>query len=286
VLFRGEGNWILEADIQSFFDSIDRTMLMEMLRERVADPSLLRLVGKCLHVGILDGSEYSEPDEGTVQGSVLSPLLGNVYLHHVLDLWFEREVLPRLQGKAHLVRYADDFVIAFEREDDAKRVMGVLGQRFERYGLTLHPGKTRLVPFERPPKDSRGKGPGTFDFLGFTVAWQKGRRGWWRPSFTTRKASLSRASVALADWCRRHRHLPVKQQHAALTRKLIGHFNYFGVNGNIERLSALAFRLRRSWFKWLNRRSQRAKKTWAQFNDLLRDFPLPAPSIRVQLWTP
>ena len=161
VLVRGEANWILEADISSFFDSIDRKMLMEMLRERVADTSLLRLVGKCLHVGILDGDEYSEPDEGTAQGSSLSPLLGNVYLHHVLDQWFERDVLPRMQGKAHLVRYADDFVIGFEREDDAKRVMSVLGQRFERYGLHLHPDKTRLLPFGRPTQDDR-KGTATY----------------------------------------------------------------------------------------------------------------------------
>ncbi len=140
VLHRGEVSWILEADIVSFFDSIDRRMLMEMLRERVADGSLLRLVGKCLHVGILDGEEYSEPEGGTVQGSSLSPLLGNVYLHHVLDLWFEREVLPRMRGKAHLVRYADDLVIGFEREDDAKRVMAVIGRRFKRFGPCLGRG--------------------------------------------------------------------------------------------------------------------------------------------------
>src|SRR5215471_16400690 len=158
VLNAGEVNWILEADIESFFDSVNRKMLMEMLRERVADTSLLRLIGKCLHVGILDGEEYSEPAEGTVQGSSLSPLLGNVYLHHVLDQWFERDVLPRMRGKAHLIRYCDDFVIGFEREDDAKRVVGVLGQRFERYGLRLHPEKTRLLPFGRPDKDDpRGK---------------------------------------------------------------------------------------------------------------------------------
>jgi len=153
ALARGEGNWILEADIQTFFDSIDRKMLSEMLRERIADPSLLRLVGKCLHVGVLDGEEYSEPDVGTVQGSVLSPLLGNVYLHHVLDLWFERDVLPRMRGKAHLIRYADDFVIAFEREDDAKRVERVLGRRFERFGLKLHPYgvSLRLARVRRRP---------------------------------------------------------------------------------------------------------------------------------------
>lgn len=283
TLYRGGGNWILEADIQSFFDSICRKMLLEMLRERVADTSLLRLVGKCLHVGILDGEEYSEPTEGTVQGSVLSPLLGNVYLHHVLDLWFEREVQPRLRGRAHLVRYADDFVIAFELKDDAMRVMAVIGRRFERFGLTLHPEKTRLVHFQRPDSGRR-KGPATFDFLGFTAYWRRSRQGWWRPAFKTRKARLSRAIQTIADWCRRHRHESVKQQHAALASRLRGHFNYFGVNGNIRSLRIVAFQARRSWFKWINRRSQRASKTWTQFGDLLRDFPLPTPTIRVQIW--
>jgi group II intron reverse transcriptase/maturase len=247
ALYRGEMNWILEADIVSFFDSIDRKMLMEMLRERVADGSLLRLVGKCLHVGALDGAEYSEPDVGTVQGSSLSPLLGNVYLHHVLDLWFERDVLPRMRGKAHLVRYADDLVIGFEREDDAKRVMAVLGHRFERFGLRLHPDKTRLLPFTRPPMgQTKGKGPATFDFLGFTLYWGRTRRGRWVPAFKTRKARLRRAITAVSDWCRSHRHLPVKQQHAALVRRINGHCNYFGVNGNSRSLAKLLFHAERA----------------------------------------
>lgn len=147
IVHRGEVRWILEADIASFFDSVDRKALLEMLQTRVVDGSLLRLIGKCLHVGVLDGAEFSEPDTGTVQGSVLSPLLGNVYLHYVLDLWFEREVRPRLRGKATLIRYADDFLIAFELEGDARRVQAVLGKRMERFGLTLHPDKTRLLSF-------------------------------------------------------------------------------------------------------------------------------------------
>jgi RNA-directed DNA polymerase len=287
VLVRGEVNWILEADIKSYFDSIDRTLLMGMLRERVADTSLLRLVGKCLHVGILDGEEYSEPDEGTAQGSSLSPLLGNVYLHHVLDQWFERDVLPRMQGKAHLVRYADDFVIGFEREDDAKRVMSVLGQRFERYGLQLHPDKTRLLPFGRPTPDVRkGKGPAAFDLLGFTLYWRRTRTGRWMPTLKTRTARLRRAITAVADWCRSHRHESVKEQHAALTRRLQGHFNYFGVNGNLRSLQVLVYEVGRAWRKWLSRRGQRTPLSWKRFNDLLRRLPLPKPRIRVQLWMP
>jgi RNA-directed DNA polymerase len=287
VLYRGEVNWILEADIESFFDSISRKMLMEMLRERVADTSLLRLVGKCLQVGVLDGAQYSEPDEGTAQGSSLSPLLGNVYLHHVLDQWFERVVRPRLRGEASLVRYADDFVIGFEREDDAKRVKDVLGRRFEKFGLRLHPDKTRLLPFARPPRgQASGKGPATFDFLGFSLYWRRSLRGWWVPALKTRKARLRRAITAVADWCRRHRHEPVSEQHAALVRRIAGHCNYFGVNGNARSLAMLIHHAERAWRKWLGRRSQRARMPWTRFEALLRKFPLPGPSIRVQLGTP
>ena len=287
VLYEGQGNWILEADIRTFFDSVDRTTLLGMLRERVADTSLLRLVGKCLHVGILEGEQYSTPDEGTVQGSSLSPLLGNVYLHHVLDRWFERQVRPRLRGRAHLIRYADDFVLCFEREDDAKRVMQVIGRRFARFGLTLHPDKTRLLPFTRPPRaQQEGKGPGTVDFLGFTAYWRRSRRGHWVPRFKTRTARIARSQRALAEWCCRHRHQPIKEQHATLSRKLRGHYNYFGVNGNLACLQRLRLHACRVWFKWLNRRSQRASKTWAQFNDLLRDFPLPEPKVCTQIWSP
>lgn len=278
-------SWVLEADIQSFFDSIDRTMLMEMLQKRIADTSLLRLVGKCLHVGVLDGEQYEMPSEGTAQGSVLSPLLGNVYLHHVLDDWFEHVVQPRLRGRARLVRYADDFVICFELEDDAKRVLGVLGARFEKFALRLHPDKTRLLPFRRPPKGQKdGKGPATFDFLGFTAYWRRSPKGSWVLTFKTRRARLRRAITAVAEWCRRHRHRPVKEQHAALTRRLAGHLNYFGVNGNLRSFGQLVWWAERVWRKWLDRRSQRAHMTWKRFKALLRTYPLPRPRVRVQIW--
>ncbi len=282
---QGEVSWILEADIMSFFDSLDRTKLKEMLQARVADGSLLRLIGKCLHVGVLDGEEYSEPDQGTTQGSVLSPLLGNVYLHYVLDVWFEREVKPRLCGEATLIRYADDFVIGFERHDDAERVLTVLGKRMGRHGLTLHPDKTRLIAFERPRASQRGgKGPSTFDFLGFTFYWRRTRRGRWTMWCKTRHARLRRAIQSVAEWCRRHRHLPVAVQHAALTRRLVGHFNYFGVNGNSRSLACLVSVTERLWLKWLRRRSQRTRLTWERFKQLLARFPLPRPRITVQVW--
>jgi len=201
VVHRGEVNWILEADIKSFFDSVDRNMLKEMLQTRVADGSLLRLIGKCLHVGVLDGVKFSRPDLGTAQGSVLSPMLGNIYLHYALDLWFETTVKPRLRGKSTLIRFADDFIVTFERKDDAQRVMDALGKRLERYGLTLHPDKTCLVDFRRPPRDRQGgKGPENFDFVGFTFYWGRTRSGSWTLQYKTRRARLGRAIRAVYAW--------------------------------------------------------------------------------------
>ncbi len=281
---RGRVNWILEADFVSFFDSVDRKALMEMLRIRIADESLLRLVGKCLHVGVLDGAEYSEPDVGTAQGSVLSPILGNVCLHYVLDVWFEREVKPRMRGQTTLIRYADDFAMCFEHEDDARRVMAVLSKRMGKYGLTLHPDKTRLLPFGRPPTTQQGgKGPATFDFLGFTFYWKKTRWGKWWMQCKTRRARLRRAIMSIGDWCRRHRHQPVKEQHAALKRRLVGHFNYFGVNGNFRSLLVVAEEAKRAWYKWLQRRSQQRHLNWERFSEILKRFPLPRPRITVQI---
>ena len=282
--WRGTMRYVLEADIVSFFDSIDRKMLMEMLRERIADEPLMRLVGKCLHVGVLDGAEYSEPENGTAQGSVLSPLLGNIYLHHVLDLWMERTVKPLLKGKSALVRYADDFVIGFERRDDAERVMKALAGRMAKYALALHPEKTRLLEFRSPPPGGGDKGTATFDFLGFTAYWRKTRTGRWTMALKTRSARLSRAIQAVAEWCRRHRHDSVNEQHATLTRKLNGHYNYFGVNGNIVSLKKLHHKAIWLWRKWLARRSQRARIHWTRFKRLLAAHPLPAPRIAVQLW--
>ncbi len=283
----GEANVILEADVTSFFDTVDRPMLSEMLQERIADKSFMRLVAKCLHVGVLDGEVFSRPDEGTVQGSIISPMLGNIYLHTALDRWFEREVKPRLRGRAVLIRYCDDFIIGFEHMDDAQRVMAVLGKRLGRFNLSLHSGKTRLVDFMRPPTSrTNGKGPGSFDFLGFTVHWRRNRTGrGWHVALETRTARLTRAIRNAYDLCRRQRHRPIAEQHAALVSRIRGHFSYFGVNGNAKSLSALAFWATRAWHKWLNRRSQRARLTWERFQDLLRDFPLPRPRVYVDLWT-
>src|SRR5713226_6071843 len=253
----GEANWILEFDITSFFDSLRRSLLLGMLQERVADGSLLRLVGKCLHVGVLDGEVFTEPSEGTVQGSTLSPLLGNVYLHTVSDRWFAEEARPRLRGNATFIRYADDGVFGFERQDDAERVMAVLGQRMERFGLTLHPEKTRLLDFRRPTR-SRGEGrsPTSFDFLGFCWYWRRTRKGNWAAACRTRRARMARAIQRVNDWCGENRHQAVRQQHARRVRRVQSDMKNEGVKRCTRCLRRFVHQVKRSWYKWLNRRSQ------------------------------
>lgn len=283
---RGEAEWVFEADIVSFFDRIDREKLKELLEQRIADKSLMRLIGKCLHVGVLEAGALVTPETGTTQGSTLSPLLANVYLHYVLDLWFECEVKAKLKGKATMIRYCDDFVIAFARREDAERVQEDIRARFAAYGLELHPEKTRLVDFRRPPQDDRGAGPGTFDFLGFTILWKRSGQGHggWHMATQTRVSRLRRAKQAIHAWCRRHRHQEIQQQHAALVRRIKGHFNYFGVRGNERRMHLLLRAVERSWHQWLNRRSQRSTMSWKRFKELLKDFPLPAPRAVKSLW--
>ena len=284
---KGKISWVLEADIESFFDSIDRQMLQEMLQERVPDGSIKRLVGKCLKVGVLENTELSWEETGTTQGSSLSPLLGNIYLNTVLDEWFETSVKPRLEGAASLVRFADDFIMTFERRTDAERVLAVLSQRLSKFGLKLHPEKTRLAPFSRPnPKDEVKKGPGTFDFLGFTFYWKRSRKGRWILGTKTRRKSINAFMQDIREWCRRHRHSPVKVQHRMLKSKLNGHYNYFGVNGNHKCLQSVNYHTACVWGKWLRRRSHKARKlTWEKFfGTFLKCYPLPHTGLRVRIW--
>jgi len=282
------GKWVLEVDIRKFFDTLDHSQLRDIVRKRVRDGVLLRLIDKWLNAGVMEDGAIEYPEAGTPQGGVISPLLANVYLHEVLDEWFARQVAPRLVGRAVLVRYADDVVIIFEREQDARRVVEVLPKRLAKYGLTLHPEKTRLVDFRRP--DGRGlpspdngdvhSRPGTFDLLGFTHYWAKSRKGYWVVKQKTAADRFRRALKRIADWCRRYRHEPVREQWTALKRKLLGHFGYFGITGNFRALRSLRFRVYGAWRKWLSRRSQRARISWENMNRLRERYPLPQPRIR------
>jgi RNA-directed DNA polymerase len=275
------GGWIVEVDIRKFFDTLDHAHLRALLRQRVRDGVLLRLIDKWLKAGVLEDGRVTVPSQGTPQGGVISPLLANVYLHYVLDLWFEQEVQPRLRGRAFLIRYADDFVIGFTHEADARRVLEVLPKRFGRYGLAVHPEKTRLVPFRSPAASdgvASGKGcpPGTFDLLGFTHYWGRSLKGNWVVKRRTAASRLQRAIRSIADWCRFNRHRPIPEQHRTLRQKLLGHFAYFGITGNVEALRRFRDAVAGLWRKWLSRRSRGAPFSWDHFNLLLKRYPLPA----------
>ena len=275
------GGWIVEVDIRKFFDTLDHAQLRELLRRRVRDGVLLRLIDKWLQAGVLEDEALTYPSQGSPQGGVISPLLANVYLHYVLDLWFEQEVQPRLKGRAFLIRYADDFVIGFTCEEDARRVLEVLPRRFGKHGLTIHPDKTRLVPFGSPASSAGGasgerSSPGTFDLLGFTHFWGRSRRGFWVVKRRTAANRLQRAIRRIADWCRLHRHLPIADQHQTLWQKLLGHFGYYGITGNGEALHKFRNAVLGFWRKWLSRRSRGGFMQWEHFNLLLKRYPLPA----------
>lgn len=279
TMWVGSG-WVLDVDIQSFFDDIDRQKLRALLRRRVTDGVIGRLIGKWLRAGVMEDGRVQRTATGTPQGGVVSPLLANVYLHEVLDRWWVEEVLPRLSGRACLVRFADDFVMVFRERTDAERVLAALPQRFGRFGLTLHPEKTRLVDFRRPSRrdDDAGK-PGTFDFLGFSHYWGRNRGGRWVPKTQTSKQRLSRSLVKVNDWLKRHRHAHVSVHCAHLNRILRGHYQYYGTTGNSRQIASFYHWTRRLWKKWLSRRSQKARLDWEKFKRIVRRNPLLPPRI-------
>jgi group II intron reverse transcriptase/maturase len=274
-----KGGWVIDLDIQSFFDSVDRAKLRSFLDQRVRDGVVRRAIGKWLKAGVMEEEVVRYPEEGTPQGGVISPLLANIFLHEVLDTWFDQVVRPRMRGRAFLVRYADDAILGFEREDDARRVLAVLAKRFDKYGLRLHPEKTRLVDFRRPGGSSSPGHGRSFDMLGFTHFWGRSRKGYWVVMRKTASKRLSRGLKRVGRWCRTFRHASVAEQHRALDRKLRGHYNYFGITGNARALARFHRGTERLWRKWLSRRSRTARLTWVKFKRLLERYPLPPPRV-------
>jgi group II intron reverse transcriptase/maturase len=271
------GRWVLEIDIRKFFDTMKHEHLVATLKRRVCDGVVIRMIGKWLKAGVMEGATVHFPEEGSPQGGVISPLLSNIYLHEVLDAWFEREIQPRLNGAAKLVRFADDAVLVFESKHDAERVHAVLPKRFAKYGLTLHPEKTRLLPFGKP--GTSVESPGTFDFLGFTHYWGKARKGYWVIMRKTSKKRLKRAIVRVNQWCRKNRHEPLKEQWKTLCAKVRGHYQYYGVPCNYRSLSNFLEEVKWSWRKWLGWRSCGKEMCWERFAKLLKGYPLPTPRI-------
>jgi group II intron reverse transcriptase/maturase len=279
------GGWIVEVDIRKYFDTVEHKKLREIVGKRIRDGVLRRLIGKWLRAGVLEDGRRWYPEAGTPQGGVVSPLLANAYLHEVLDTWFQDEVKPRLRGRAFLVRFVDDVIIGFTDLGDARRVMEVMPKRFGKYGLELHPEKTRLVPFGRPrggnsrEGSDRGGSAGSFDFLGFTHYWARSREGRWVIKQKTAKDRVSRAATKLKVWLRAVRHWKVRKQHASLVRKVRGHDQYYGITGNWQALHDFRYHVQRTWRKWLSRRSQRGCMDWPRMNQLLERYPLPRPVI-------
>jgi RNA-directed DNA polymerase len=285
--WRLNGGWIVEVDIRKFFDTVDHAHLREILCRRIGDGVLLRLIGKWLNAGVVEGLELSYSDEGTPQGGVISPLLANIYLHDVLDEWFVRDILPALAGHAEMFRFADDFVVLFTRKRDAERFLAVLPKRFGKYGLTLHPDKTRMVAFVKPDLVDDDDGPGTFNFLGFTHYWGLSRKPApkgkpsekrWFAMRKTAKDRLSRTLRRLSEWCRWHRHDPLNEQHEMLVKKIEGHYGYYGIKGNFPALAKVFYAAERIWRKALARRSQQ-RLPWPKMKRILERFPLPKPHI-------
>ena len=261
-----KGGWIIDLDIRKYYDSIKWTYLCDILKQRVRDGVLNRLIGKWMNAGVMEDGELTFSDEGVPQGAVISPILSNIFLHEVMDRWFHEVVLPRLQGKAFEVRFADDMMLCFESKADALRVLEVLPKRLARFGLELHPEKTKLLNFVRPRGNAddykQGRRPDTFTFLSFTHFWKRSRKGNAVIARKTNHARMRRALQAMNVWCRRNRHMKLSDQHTALCQKVSGHYAYFGIRGNYVGIKNYLNQVERIWRKWLGRRSWRDRLNW------------------------
>lgn len=267
---------VVEADIKGFFDNIDHERLLEMLAERIDDKALLQLIRKWLKAGVLDtNGEVIHPAAGTPQGGIVSPILANIYLHYCLDEWFQYGVKKHCRGEACLIRYADDFVCAFEREDDAERFYRVLGKRLEKFGLELSAEKTRVIAFDRGQSKQEG-----FEFLGFEFRWGQDRQGKAHVKRRTSRKKLRSSLDRFTEWCRQKRHCPVKDWFKELKPKLQGYYNYYGVSGNYASLQQFFGEAMQILRKWFNRRSQRKSYSWEGFRQLIEHFQVPRPRIR------
>lgn len=277
------GAWIIDLDIRKFFDTIKWPILSEVIKQRVCDGVIIRLIGKWMNAGVMEEGSIYYPLAGTPQGGVISPLLANIFLHEVLDKWFHQTVLPLLKEKAFEIRFADDALLCFKNKEDALRVMKVLPKRLEKYGLQMHPEKTKLLCFTRPKGSSgykNGERSDTFDYLGFTHYWRKSRKG--NPVVGRKTASkrLTNSLLKIKKWLRYNMHANIAEVHKMLVIKIKGHFNYFGISSNISSLSKFKQNIERVWRKMLNRRGAKHGLNWQEMKEkILKRYPLPMPYI-------
>lgn len=282
-------NYVVDADIKGFFDHVDQEWMVKFLEHRIADPNMIRLIVRFLKAGVVEaGIKYDTP-EGTPQGGVISPILANIYLHYVLDLWFDKIVRKHCRGEAHMVRYADDFVCCFQYEEDAQRFYRALRLRLNKFNLDIAEDKSRLIAFGRYAEarsKKEGKKPETFDFLGFTNYCGKSKKGTFRVKRKTNRKKFKTSLLKCKEWLKRNRNMPAPKLMAKLRVKLLGYDRHYGITDNIEALYRFHDEVERLLFKWLNRRSQRKSFNWSKFQKFLEKFPLPRPRIYVSIYKP
>nr|QNO42328.1 hypothetical protein KODGCDNG_00015 [Methanosarcinales archaeon ANME-2c ERB4]QNO43037.1 hypothetical protein HGKCJMEE_00015 [Methanosarcinales archaeon ANME-2c ERB4]QNO43215.1 hypothetical protein IMGOGGGD_00015 [Methanosarcinales archaeon ANME-2c ERB4]QNO43760.1 hypothetical protein ALLGJMBF_00012 [Methanosarcinales archaeon ANME-2c ERB4]QNO43840.1 hypothetical protein HEAIHDEL_00002 [Methanosarcinales archaeon ANME-2c ERB4] len=288
TIMTGPVNFVVDMDISKFFDTVDHKRLMECLKQRIVDPSLLQLIGRFLKSGIMEEGKYFETEMGTPQGGILSPVLANVYLHYALDKWFEDEVKQQLLGYAQLIRYADDFVVCFEKEIEARVFGDDLRRRMGKFGLTISEEKSTIIEFGRCPctrAKRNGRKCETFDFLGFTHFCDISRKGKFKLGRKTSRKKFRQKMTEMNIWLKRIRNLvELKIWWKVLGIKLLGHYRYYGMSGNSRWMQNFYHQVVRLAFKWINRRSQKKSYNWAQFNRFLQFNPLPKPKIYHSLY--
>lgn len=282
-------NWIIDADIKGFFDNVDHYWMIECLNQKINDPNFRSLIIKFLKAGVMEEGKYYETEKGTPQGGVLSPILANIYLHYILDLWFEKVEKKRIKGYTEMIRYADDFIIIAQTKPEAEQILQDLKERMEKFKLELSKDKTRIIEFGRYAQENsknRGKRkPDTFDFLGFTHYCSKSRKSNFLLKAKTSRKKFNKRIKELNQWLKATRNvLRIEDIWKTLTLKLTGHYNYYGISGNSRSIQTYHYWVLLLTFKWLNRRSQKQSFNWEQFTEYLKRYPLPKPALVYNLY--
>lgn len=285
VIEKKKINYVLDADIKGFFDHIDHEWIMKLIEVKIKDPNVLGLIKKYLKAGLMENNCYHPTEEGVVQGSNLSPVLANIYMHYVLVLWFYKEVREQMKGECYLIVYADDFVCCFQYKNEAEQFYQMLQKRLMQYGLELETSKSRLIEFGRFAEGNcKPKKPETFEFLGFTHYCGKGRKGNFRIKRKTSSKKFREKTKNFEVWMKQNRTMPLKELMPKVNAKLQGHYNYYGITDNGKKISDYCINVKKIIFKWINRRSQRNSYTWQGFNEMLKYYPMGKPRIRVNIY--